>query len=436
MSLRRFVTWIVGIVAVAASFIFGSITFADTDINSEPTVMLDSHIFVPPAGWIPANHQPDALGSWISPANQGNGPSQSITFGRTHFSGSLVEYVEQSNAQLASKGFLVLTSSSATVCGDHSAQLVTADNQDATQVLEIMMTVWNSNVYLATYSRSRDQEELQGAVDSLRSLCGGTINHTAASNLSVVKNLSVAKLCNDQTFATCRKQRIAEIKSGDDTAPRDTAAEFVCVYQMKDYGAAEVLGEALIASGVSLDERTLYRFANALYLRGNSSKALQYAKLGYSRIDNAGKANCSHNVNSCADFRSLLAELDPSYRKRFATEDAQIKARAGAAARQARAEAEAAAREAAATVLDISGSGTHSTEIFSVNDEWELDWSYDCSDYGNTGNFIVSIEGADSDLSVNQLGSGDSGTENYHQGGNIYLKIISECKWTVRAINR
>lgn len=210
---------------------------------------------------------------------------------------------------------------------------------------------------------------------------------------------------------------------------------------MRDYRAAEVIGEALVAGGGSLDQNKTYMFANALYLRGNTAKALHYAALAYGRVDTGNKATCNRNVNRCADLRQLLSKLDSSYRRKFAAEDAQAKARAEAAARQARAAAAEQAREAAAVALDISGSGIHSTETFTVNNEWELDWSYDCSDFGSedgngTGNFIVSIQGDASDLpGVNQLGTSDSGTEYYHHGGTVYLEINSECKWAVKAVN-
>jgi len=236
-----------------------------------------------------------------------------------------------------------------------------------------------------------------------------------------------AKLYNDQVFAACRTQRMAETNSNSDVSANDQSAEFTCVYTMHDYRAAELLGEALVARGKPLDEKTLYMLARAFYLRGNTPKALRYAKLGYSHIDDADKARCKQNRNRCEDFRQLLVTIDSSYRAKFAAEDAQIAA-----------EAAAAARAAAAVALDISGSGIHSTEIFTVNGEWELDWSYDCTSFGGQGNFIVTVFGADGEMTsmgVNQLGDLDSGTEFFHQGGDIYLEINSECDWTVKAVN-
>ena len=242
-------------------------------------------------------------------------------------------------------------------------------------------------------------------------------------------NPIAAKLYNDPAYFACR--------SGNSTTSNaaDLSVEFACVYRAQDYRAAEIIGESLLLSATPVNQGTIYQLANAFYLRGNSPKALQYARIGYGRLDATDRTNCANNANSCADLRTLLAKLDAAYRKEFVMENAQAKARADEAARQAQAAAAAAARVAAATVLDINGSGSHSTEAITVNNEWELDWSYDCSNFGGSGNFIVDVKGDVDGLGVNQLGSGDSGTEYFHQGGNIYLEINSECSWTVKVVN-
>ena len=82
--------------------------------------------------------------------------------------------------------------------------------------------------------------------------------------------------------------------------------------------------------------------------------------------------------------------------------------------------------------LDASGSGAHSTQTFTVPTNWTLAWSYDCSTFGSSGNFVVNVQGA-SVLGVNELGSGGSGTESYHSGGTVWLEINSECSWQVKA---
>src|ERR1700722_19287820 len=63
-------------------------------------------------------------------------------------------------------------------------------------------------------------------------------------------------------------------------------------------------------------------------------------------------------------------------------------------------------------LLDLTGSGTKSTQTFTAGGDWDLDWTYDCSNFGNQGNFQVMIYNKDGSIStqlpVNQLGSKDS----------------------------
>jgi hypothetical protein len=80
-----------------------------------------------------------------------------------------------------------------------------------------------------------------------------------------------------------------------------------------------------------------------------------------------------------------------------------------------------------------TGTGTTTTRRFNAPDNWDLTWAYNCSNFGNSGNFQVYITGADQDTGVNQLGPGGQGVEHYHQGGSIYLEVNSECAWQIRA---
>jgi hypothetical protein len=88
-------------------------------------------------------------------------------------------------------------------------------------------------------------------------------------------------------------------------------------------------------------------------------------------------------------------------------------------------------------LLNLTGSGTKSTQKFSTSSDWDLNWTYDCSNFGQKGNFQVMIYNGDGSMSiengaVNQLGSKDSGVEHYHKGGTYYLEVNSECSWTVQ----
>jgi len=91
------------------------------------------------------------------------------------------------------------------------------------------------------------------------------------------------------------------------------------------------------------------------------------------------------------------------------------------------------------TVLNISGSGIQSTASFNIPAAakgWRVAWSYDCTSFGSPGNFdFVAYKGGNlDDFGPNQLGTGGSGTEIYHDTGSFYLEINSECNWTVQAI--
>lgn len=85
-------------------------------------------------------------------------------------------------------------------------------------------------------------------------------------------------------------------------------------------------------------------------------------------------------------------------------------------------------------MLDISGSGSKSTQTFTVASSWQMKWSYDCSSFGDQGNFQVYVYTSGGSLSfenagVNQLGNGGSDIEYYHTGGSYYLEVNSECNW-------
>jgi hypothetical protein len=93
-------------------------------------------------------------------------------------------------------------------------------------------------------------------------------------------------------------------------------------------------------------------------------------------------------------------------------------------------------RPPVAQVFHQDGSGIATTQTFSVNDTWDLAWSYDCSGFGGEGNFIVDVYNADgspdfNNAGVNQLGPGGNGVEHFHSGGSKYLEMNSECNWSV-----
>lgn len=87
-------------------------------------------------------------------------------------------------------------------------------------------------------------------------------------------------------------------------------------------------------------------------------------------------------------------------------------------------------------LLSLKGNGTKTTQKFTAAGDWDLNWSYDCSNFGGQGNFQVFIYTGDGSMSfsnspVNQLGASGSDVEHYHAGGTYYLEINSECSWKV-----
>ncbi len=88
------------------------------------------------------------------------------------------------------------------------------------------------------------------------------------------------------------------------------------------------------------------------------------------------------------------------------------------------------------TLLNISGEGSKSTQEFTVVGDWQIQYTYNCSNDGDRGNFQVYIDNSDGSdsgmIGINELGASGSDTEYYHQGGTYYLEVNSECSWTIQ----
>lgn len=85
--------------------------------------------------------------------------------------------------------------------------------------------------------------------------------------------------------------------------------------------------------------------------------------------------------------------------------------------------------------FQVSGSGTNTTKPFTITaDQWTLNYKYDCSAFGTTGNFAVDVAGSDGsdDVAVNELGAGKSGSTTEYASGTFHLTVNSECDWTIR----
>ena len=90
-----------------------------------------------------------------------------------------------------------------------------------------------------------------------------------------------------------------------------------------------------------------------------------------------------------------------------------------------------------------SGPGGETTEVFTVNHDWDLRWSYDCS--SSLGNQYPTLHKCNFALTVKQLadclispdnpginlyGAPDHGVVHYHTGGTFYFVIDSDGSWT------
>jgi len=85
-------------------------------------------------------------------------------------------------------------------------------------------------------------------------------------------------------------------------------------------------------------------------------------------------------------------------------------------------------------LLDKRGSGINKTQEFTAAGDWQIDWSYDCANFGHNGNFQIFVYNSDgslADLAANELGAKGSDTSYEHQGGTFYLQMNSECNWHV-----
>jgi hypothetical protein len=90
-------------------------------------------------------------------------------------------------------------------------------------------------------------------------------------------------------------------------------------------------------------------------------------------------------------------------------------------------------------IARFSGSGIQNTARFTIrgSGNWVLKWSYNCSNFGLSGNFIVSEDnmGDFNGASVNELGmSGHGQTHVYGDSGRHYLSVNSECNWKTAVV--
>ena len=86
-------------------------------------------------------------------------------------------------------------------------------------------------------------------------------------------------------------------------------------------------------------------------------------------------------------------------------------------------------------LFDKTGEGISKTAIFTTPSEWSLTYSFDCLNFGQQGNFAITVFDGKSnlvDLPVDALALKGSDTIYEHNlSGPYYLEIDSECNWHV-----
>ena len=106
---------------------------------------------------------------------------------------------------------------------------------------------------------------------------------------------------------------------------------------------------------------------------------------------------------------------------------------------------ESGASPAAGAVVDTGGSGGggQTTQVFTVDGDWDLRWSYDCSP--SLRNLFRKVDHCDFVLTVKQMSDcqvspqnpginqhrvKDQGVVHYHTGGTFYFVVVSDGSWT------
>ena len=88
------------------------------------------------------------------------------------------------------------------------------------------------------------------------------------------------------------------------------------------------------------------------------------------------------------------------------------------------------------TLLSLTGNGIKQSQTFVAPDSWQIDYSFDCSGFGQAGNFAIYVYaggGAINDVAANQIALTGRDTSFEHAGGATYLEVNSECSWTLTA---
>lgn len=84
-------------------------------------------------------------------------------------------------------------------------------------------------------------------------------------------------------------------------------------------------------------------------------------------------------------------------------------------------------------VVDTGGTGNQTTANFSVAaNQWTIAYTYDCTNAGGEGSFIVNVhssDGTSSQQAVSELGATGQNSATEHGSGTYYISVTSACAW-------
>ena len=89
---------------------------------------------------------------------------------------------------------------------------------------------------------------------------------------------------------------------------------------------------------------------------------------------------------------------------------------------------------ASAVVLTTSGNGMKQTKSFTTGPDWAVTYTFDCSSFGSTGNFIVD-EGNGNSIANSLAAKGGDTSYQHGDPGQHYLSVDSECDWTLKVVD-
>jgi hypothetical protein len=89
-------------------------------------------------------------------------------------------------------------------------------------------------------------------------------------------------------------------------------------------------------------------------------------------------------------------------------------------------------------LFNVHESGDDTIGRFAVATNWDVNWSYDCSENERGANFNYTVDNAErggsdaKNVGPSQHESSGTGVERYHDAGTFYMTVASKCSWTVK----